>query len=191
MRKWENGGPEKGGCSLKSQSESLTHQRRGKEPPESYFSLENIRKTSQLLASLVAQMVKYLPATWEAQVRSLGQEDPLEQKTVTHSSILGWRISWTEDPGDYSSWGLKVGHDSATIKEVVKKKNPEMHSPWNVRWTHIFCIPYVDGEEDNGRSFFHLFQEQHTFSLQLHQGYNKTISPNLIECGGMTGFLQT
>ena len=76
-------------------------------------------------------MAKYLPATWEAQVRALGQEDPLEQKTATHSNILGWRISWTEDPGDYSSWGPEVGHDSATIKvkEVVKKKNPEMHSP--------------------------------------------------------------
>ena len=49
-----------------------------------------------------------------------------------------------------------------------------MHSPWNVRWTYIFCIPYVDGEEDNGRSLFHWFQEQHTFSLKLYRGYNKT-----------------
>ena len=46
-------------------------------------------------ASLVAQMVKNLPAMWETQVRSLGWEDPLEKEMVTHSSILAWRIPWT------------------------------------------------------------------------------------------------
>ena len=56
-------------------------------------------------------MVKYLPATWETQVRSPGREDPLEQKMATHSSILGWRIPWTEEPGGYSPWGPGVGHD--------------------------------------------------------------------------------
>ena len=50
-------------------------------------------------ASLVAQMVKNLPAMQEAQVRSLGREDPLEKGMATHSSILDWRISWTEEPG--------------------------------------------------------------------------------------------
>ena len=46
-------------------------------------------------ASLVAQPVKNLPAMWETWVRSLGWEDPLEEGTATHSSILAWRISWT------------------------------------------------------------------------------------------------
>ena len=46
-------------------------------------------------ASLVAQLVKNLPAMWEARVRSLGWEDPLEYGTATHSSILAWRIPWT------------------------------------------------------------------------------------------------
>ena len=50
-------------------------------------------------ASLVAQMVKNLPAMLETQVQSLGQEDPLEKKLATHSSILAWRILWTEEPG--------------------------------------------------------------------------------------------
>ena len=45
-------------------------------------------------ASLVAQLVKNLPAVWETWVRSLGWEDPLEKGTATHSSILAWRISW-------------------------------------------------------------------------------------------------
>ena len=46
-------------------------------------------------ASLVAQLVKNLPETWETWVRSLGWEDPLQKGKVTHSSILGWRIPWT------------------------------------------------------------------------------------------------
>ena len=46
-------------------------------------------------ASLVAQMVKNLPAMWETQVRSLGWEDRLEKGKATHSSILAWRIPWT------------------------------------------------------------------------------------------------
>ena len=46
-------------------------------------------------ASLVAQLVKNLPAVWESWVRSLGWEDPLEKGKATHSSILGWRIPWT------------------------------------------------------------------------------------------------
>ena len=53
-------------------------------------------------ASLVAQMVKNLPAMQElqeTQVWSLGWEDPLEKDMVTHSSILAWKISWTEEPG--------------------------------------------------------------------------------------------
>ena len=47
----------------------------------------------------MAQTVKSLPALWETQVRSLGQEDPLEKGMATHSSILAWRIPWTEEPG--------------------------------------------------------------------------------------------
>ena len=50
-------------------------------------------------ASLVAQMVKSLPAVWETQVQSLGREDPLEKEMATHSSILAWTIPWTEEPG--------------------------------------------------------------------------------------------
>ena len=48
---------------------------------------------------LVAQTVKRLPTMRETQVRSLGQEDRLEKEMATHSSILAWKIPWTEDPG--------------------------------------------------------------------------------------------
>ena len=63
-------------------------------------------------ASLVAQRVKNLSAMQKTQVQSLGQEDPWEKKMATHSSILAWRILWTEEPGGLQSMGLKrVGCD--------------------------------------------------------------------------------
>ena len=63
-------------------------------------------------AFLVAQMVKNLPAMQENHVRSLGGEDPLEKAMATHSSILAWKISWTEEPGRLQSMGLqRVGHN--------------------------------------------------------------------------------
>ena len=54
-------------------------------------------------ASLVAQRVKNLPTVRETRVRSLGWEDPLEKEMATHSSILAWRIPWTEEPGKLQS----------------------------------------------------------------------------------------
>ena len=52
---------------------------------------------------LVAQMVKSLPAMQETRVQSLGQEELLEKEMATHSSILAWRIPWTEEPGGLQS----------------------------------------------------------------------------------------
>ena len=64
------------------------------------------------VASLVAQRLKHLPPMRETWVRSLGQEDPLGKEMVTHSSILAWRIPWTEKPGRLQSTGSqRVGHD--------------------------------------------------------------------------------
>ena len=61
--------------------------------------------------SLVAQSVKNLPAVQETRVRSLGWEDPLEKEMATHSSILAWKISWTQEPGRLHSMGSqRVGH---------------------------------------------------------------------------------
>ena len=59
----------------------------------------------------MAQMVENLPAMQETWVQSLGQEDPLEKDRATHSSILAWRVPWTEEPGGLQSIGLqRVGH---------------------------------------------------------------------------------
>ena len=62
--------------------------------------------------ALVAHLVKNLPAVQETWVRSLGWEDPLEKEMATHSSIIAWKISWTEEPGKLQSMGSgRFGHD--------------------------------------------------------------------------------
>ena len=66
-------------------------------------------------ASLVVQSMKNLPAMWETWVQSLGWEDPLEEGMATQSSILAWRIPWTEEPDMLQSLGSqRVRHDWAT-----------------------------------------------------------------------------
>ena len=62
-------------------------------------------ETQQPGASLVAQSVKNLPAVHETQVRSPGREDPLEREMATRSSILDWKILWTEEPGELQFMG--------------------------------------------------------------------------------------
>ena len=67
------------------------------------------------MVSLVAQTVKNLPALQEAQVQSLGQEDPLEKGMATHSNSLAWRSPWTEEPSGLQSLGSQgVRHDFTT-----------------------------------------------------------------------------
>ena len=60
---------------------------------------------SSLVVSLIAQLVNHLPAMQETWVRFLNWEDPLEKEMVTHSSILSWRIPWTEEPSGLQSMG--------------------------------------------------------------------------------------
>ena len=83
----------------------------------------------------MAQTVKSLPAIRETRVRFLGREDPLEEEMAIHSSILAWKIPWTEEPGRLQSMGLqRVGHDSATSlsfklsAQFPKGKN--LDCPW-------------------------------------------------------------
>ena len=74
--------------------------------------------------SLVAQLVKNPPAVWETWAWSQGQENPLEKETATLSSILAWRIPWTEEPGGlYSPWGYR---ESDTMHHVTFLKNPHV-----------------------------------------------------------------
>ena len=65
-----------------------------------------------VVTSLVARTVKRLPTVQETGVRSLCREDPLEKEMATHSSILAWKIPWTEEPGWLLFMGSqRVGHD--------------------------------------------------------------------------------
>ena len=59
----------------------------------------------------MAQIINNLSAIQETWVQSLGQEDALEKEMATHSSILAWRIPWTEEPGRLSMGSQRVGHD--------------------------------------------------------------------------------
>ena len=85
---------------------------------KNYYSSLSLKKLKPIFlgvevwSSLVAQSVKDLPKMWETQVRSLGWKDPLEKKTATHSSILAWKIPWTEEPGGLQSIGSqRVRHN--------------------------------------------------------------------------------
>ena len=69
----------------------------------------------------MAQIVKNLPAVLKTGIQSLGQEDNLEKGMETHSSILAWRIPWTEEPGGQQSMGSqRVGHDRVTKTHRLK-----------------------------------------------------------------------
>ena len=83
-----------------------------------YYALK--KKEVELIygASLVAQMVKNLPAIQETQVQSLGWEDPLEESVAMHSNILCWRIPWTEEPGGVQSIGShRVRHNWSDLAQ--------------------------------------------------------------------------
>ena len=97
--------------------------------------------------SLVVQRLKRLPAMWETWVRSLGQEDPLEKEMATHSSILAWRIPWTEELGGLQSTGRK---ESDTTERLhlhlhLDGLNLQVLSPRVVR--QVFCRDGVGGAE--------------------------------------------
>ena len=72
----------------------------------------------------MAQTVKHLPTVRETRLQSLAWEDPLEKAMATHSSILAWKIPWTEEPGRLQSMGLqRVGHGSSFIIKCGIKSN--------------------------------------------------------------------
>ena len=73
----------------------------------------------RIWASLVAQMVKNLPAMQEIQVQSLGWDDPLLKRMATHSSILVWRIPWTEEPSGLPSMVCRVRHNWVHTQELL------------------------------------------------------------------------
>jgi len=93
-------------------------------------------------ASLVAQMVKNLPAVWEIWVPLLCWKDPLEEGVATHSSILAWRIPRTEEPGGLQSmWSQRVGHNWAT-KHTHTHTHKHVNSYIYILFRLFFLIGY-------------------------------------------------
>ena len=80
------------------------------------FSLSTRYAILLTIAQMVAHTVNNLPEMWEARVQSMGQEDPLEKEMAIHSSILAWRIPWTEEPGRLLSMG---GHKESNTSEQL------------------------------------------------------------------------
>ena len=116
-------------------------------------------------ASLIAQWVKKLPAMQETQVQLLGQEDPLEKEMAIHSSILAWKILWTEEAGGLQSMGLQdqtwLSDQNTTTREikcsfsgsVVKKDvfDPWLRKiPWRKAWkpTPVFLPGESHGQRN-------------------------------------------
>ena len=83
-----------------------------------YISFKVFGLLLMIGASLMAQMIKNPLAVQEKWVQSLGQEDPLEDETATHSCILAWRILWTEKPGQLQSMGLQ------RVRQLLRARCP-------------------------------------------------------------------
>ena len=91
--------------------------------------------------SLMAQMVKSLPAMRETWVQSLGRKDPLEVKMATRSSILAWKIPWTEEPGGLQSIGSqKVGQDWVTSLSISVCNTCDVIILTYLRWWRLNCF---------------------------------------------------
>ena len=92
-------------------------------------------------ASLAAQVVKAVPAMQETEVQALDQDDLLKEGMVTHSSILAWRIPWTEEPGGLQSKGLqRAGHDWSDLAHMQFSSLGlkifdlrDTHGPWSTQ----------------------------------------------------------
>ena len=110
------------------------------------------------LSYLVAQMVKHLPAMQETWVWSLGQEHPLEKEIATHSSILAWKISWTEEPGRLQSWGCRESDMTEWLTHAhlfTPPSNPDhanehwhqqaadVAARWLITWKLLTCTQVV------------------------------------------------
>ena len=115
-------------------------------------------------ASLVAQMVKNLPAMQETWVQSLGLEDPRKKERATHSNILSWWILWTVEPGGLPSMGLqRVGHDWVTKHMHVWRERygiwlflgETQHHHWD-----LGVISYPSLQTDPGRGVVPLWRQR-------------------------------
>ena len=115
---------------------------------------------------MVAQTVKHLPTMRETRVQSLGREDPLEKEMATLSSILAWKIPWTEEPGRLQSMGLqRVGHDKETSLSLSK---------------HILKHTYIQKEKNMLHSLM-WFQQANNFTQTFRSQILSFVFQNVSE----------
>ena len=128
-------------------------------PPSEVGNISGGHAGSSLGSSLVAQRLKCLPAMRETWVGSLGQEDPLKEM-ATHSSILAWRIPWTEEPGGLQSTGWCMGFFSCSVWALLPFGHVGSYFPHqrsNPRWRR----------NRTGRPLY---------LLQIHRKNNRTVN---------------
>ena len=116
------------------------------------------------IAANMAQMVKNLPAMWETWAQSLGWDDPLEKGMATHSSILAWRILWTEAPGglrsmelqrNWSSWAQRLeqclahSHHSINIWGWIIPRNGSQSEDFATHWYLKGCQNSFSNQQQN------------------------------------------
>ena len=143
------------------------------------------RQIEGYLASLVAWMAKNLPAMWKTQVLSLCWEDPLEKGMATHSSILAWRIPWTEEPGELQSIGSqRVRHDWMTNTPLLQGyllKIRGIHA-WDL-WQMLIYLLVKQRQDsdmvtDNGKNIKWFLKKielgKNPMSIEKDEDYNKT-----------------
>ena len=122
----------------------------------------------------LAQTVKSLSALWESQVQYLGQEDPLEKEMATHSSILAWKITLTEDPGELQSMGSqRFRHDWATNTCML------------FFWHHLQPqrkLPLLTSVVTPTAS--HIVHTMNCMFVSPQSSYIETYSPGMMVCGG-------
>ena len=110
-----------------------------------------VLRTAQGWSSLESQTVKNPPAMQETWVRSLSWEEPLEKGMATHSSVLAWRITWTEEPGRLRSIGSqRVGHDWTT--NTLEIYSHFLFSSRRWHWYFVLIVGLIQGK-GNGTPF--------------------------------------
>ena len=98
----------------------------------------------------MAEMVKNLPAMWETRVPFLGQEDPLEEGMATHSSILAWKVPWTEGLVGYSPWSHKESDRTEQLTlTLIREKLGKTHPSHSV--ISFQCLPWQIQQESSQR----------------------------------------
>ena len=127
-------------------------------------------------ASQMALVVKNPPEMWETRVQSLGWEDALEEGMAIHSSILAWRIPWTEEPGGLQSIGLqRVGHNWSQLSMQARTLSATSWTP-NCLFTRLSNVSQAGGSL-RSLPLQSLFEEHYFKAILKKRKYKKSHNP--------------